>query len=231
MSDNDFEKYIKELADHEDGKSQRVLGPRERILVNAGIRLNWIGDYLANPDIEFKKKEIPLRKIRFTGTLPEWNAILKDRCESRVEKFQQLMREDESLRQRFTREASFDKRPILLRGPFEDGYYKVFDGMHRFVGAALENRETVLAYVPVNEAEHLPVCEAHTIYDLIRGFQRNAKDEVGKEELYNALKLLARTYANTAELLQTRFNYSYIPDEEVQEIIQKVLESNARLHK
>jgi hypothetical protein len=68
---NDFEKYIKDLANHEDEKSKSFLNPRKQILVNAGIQLNWIGDFLANPNIKYKKIEIPINQVIFTGTTPE----------------------------------------------------------------------------------------------------------------------------------------------------------------
>lgn len=53
---------------------------------------------------------------------------------------------------------------------------------------------------------------------------RNARDEQGKNELYHALKLLSRTYANVKELLRERFNYDGVRDKEVQGIIKKALE-------
>ena len=96
--------------------------------------------------------------------------------------------------------------------------------MHRLIGAVIEKRKEVLVFFPVNEDEYLPICEAHTIYDFIRGFIRNAKDEKGEIELYHGLKLLCRTYANVRELLIERFNENYVHDNEVQEIIKKVLQ-------
>jgi hypothetical protein len=225
---NDFEKYIEELANHEDGKSKSFLDPRERILVNAGIRLNWIGDFLANPNIKYKKTEVSINQVLFTGTNPDWNKVLIDKCERSVEKFQELIEQDEEIKKRFTQEASFGNEPILMRGPDEKGFYRVFDGMHRFIGAVIKKRGAVTAYVPTNENNHLPVCEAHTVYDLIRGFQRHAKDDNGKTELYHALKLLARTYENVIELLENRFNSTYVVDDEVQKIIEKVIKETKK---
>jgi hypothetical protein len=110
-----------------------------------------------------------------------------------------------------------------MRGPDVNGIYRIFDGMYSFVGAVIKKRKTITAYVPINEDEHLPVCEAHTVYDLIRGFQRHAKDENGKIELYHALKLLARTYENVINLLENRFNFTYVAENEVQKIIKRVI--------
>jgi hypothetical protein len=225
---NDFEKYIIDLANHEDEKSKSFLDPRKRILVNAGIRLNWIGDFLANPNIKYKKTKVLINQVLFTGTTPDWNKVLIDKCERSVEKFQELIKQDEEIKERFTKEASFGNEPILMRGPDEKGFYRVFDGMHRFVGAVIEKRKTVTAYVPINKDKHLPVCEAHTVYDLIRGFQRHAKDDSGKTELYHALKLLARTYENVIELLETRFNSTYVADDEVQGIIKNVIKETKK---
>ncbi|MFH1089579.1 MAG: hypothetical protein V1716_04100 [Candidatus Uhrbacteria bacterium] len=218
-----FEKYIEVLASHEDTKSESFLDSRGRILVNAGIRLNWIGDFISNPQIKYKLKSVPINKVLFTGTNPSWNKILIDQCEKSVEKFQALTKNNLEIKKRFLKEASFGDEPILMRGPDENGLYRVFDGMHRFVGAVLKNKKTISAYVPINEDSHLPICEAHVIYDLIRGFQRHAKDQQGKRELYYALKLLARTYENVVDLLNIRFSFKYVPDKDVQKIIEKVI--------
>lgn len=225
---DDFEKYLEDLAKHEDKKSKSFLDPRKRILVNAGIRLNWIGDFLANPNIKYKRKDISINHVLFTGTTPDWNKVLIDKCERSVKRFQELIEQDEKIKKKFSKEASFGNETILMRGPDEKGFYRVIDGMHRFIGAVIEKNETVTAYVPINEDKHLPICEPHTVYDLIRGFQRHAKDDNGKSELYHALKLLARTYKNTLELLENRFNFTYVADEEVQEIIKRVIKETKK---
>lgn len=219
-----FEKYIENLANHEDNKSKSFLDSRGRILVNAGIRLNWIGDYIANPKIKYKKINIPTDKILFTGTNSEWNKILIDQCQKNVKKFKELVKNDKKIKKRFASEALYGNKPILMRGPDKNGFYRTFDGMHRFIGAVLKNKKTVPAYIPVNKQDYLPICEAHIVYDLIRGFQRHAKDEQGKEDLYHALKLLARTYENVVELLEKRFNFTYVADKDVQKIIKKVIQ-------
>jgi len=223
MIEDDFEKYISSLAKHETENSESFLDSRSEILVNAGIRLNWLGDFLANPNIKYKKIDVAVEKILFTGTVPKWNKILMDRCGRSVKKFQELIEQDEEIKKKFTNEASFGSEPLLMRGPDEEGFYRIFDGMHRFVGSVIQNRKVVSAYVPINSEDHLPICEAHTVYDLIRGFQRNANDEAGKIQLYYALKLLVRTYENVLDLLKYRFNEEYIPYVEVQKIIAKVI--------
>lgn len=220
---NEFDEYLCGLADHEDEWNKKNLGPRERILVNAGVRLNWLGDFLANPKIKYKKIDLPVDQVVLTGTNPDWNRILLDKCGRSVEKFRALIERDKKVREKFTKEASFGTEPILTRGPDEKGFYHVFDGMHRFVGAVIKNRRKVKAYVPTNADKHLPVCEPHTVYDLIRGYGRHARGARGRKELYHALKLLARTYENVPDLLRKRFSAKYIPDDEVQKIIKKVV--------
>ncbi|OQX51523.1 hypothetical protein B5M47_00225 [candidate division CPR3 bacterium 4484_211] len=220
-----FEYYLKKLADHEDEKSKPYLsGPRARILVNAGIRLNWLGDFLANPEIKWEERELPVEKIQFTGTSLKWNKVLIDQCGRSVSKFRALMARNPKLKEEFQQEASFGNEIILVRKSEGEGFYKVLDGMHRFMGAVLEGKEKLRVFLPINEDEHLPVCEAHTVYDLIRGFVRNAKDREGEMGLYHALKLLCRTYANVKGLLRERFNKDYVHDDKVQKIIKKVLE-------
>ena len=97
------------------------------------------------------------------------------------------------------------------------------DGMHRVIGAALSNKKTIKAMAPINENDVLPVCEAHTVYDLIRGYLRNRRTEDGETELYHGLKLLINTYTNVHELLENRFDENWLKDEKTQEIIKKVL--------
>jgi hypothetical protein len=133
------------------------------------------------------------------------------------------MQRQSDLREQFRREASFTQEPILVRGPDEKGLYRVVDGMHRFVGVVLDDRETVRAFVPTNAIDHLPICEPHVVYDLIRGFIRHAHDPQGMIELEHALRLLARTYANVIPLLTERFTLAYVPDDDVQKVISKVL--------
>lgn len=220
---NEFEKYLKSLAEHEEVKARKQLDVRGRILVSAGVGLNWIGDFATNPKIKYKKYKVPIEKILFTGTEPEWNKILLEKCERSVAKFRLLVSANVAVRSKFMKEASFGSEPILLRGPDENGFYRVLDGMHRFMGAVLSGKKTVTAYAPINEGKYLPVCEAHVVYDLIRGFQRHAKDERGKFELYHALKLLSRTYGNVIDLLKNRFGAKHVADEEVQAVISKII--------
>lgn len=219
---DDFEQYLESLSQNEEKKS--TLNSREKILVYSGVHLNWMGDFLANPNINYTKKQIPIEQVLFTGTSPDWNEILIKQCKRSVSQFQELIQQDTAIKELFTQKASFESLPILLHGPDEEGFYRVFDGMHRFVGAILANHTIVEAYIPTNVSEHLPICEAHVIYDLIRAFQRHAKDENGKKELYYALRLLARTYGNVIDLLESRFNITYVSDNDVQEIITQVIQ-------
>jgi len=220
---DNIDKYLESLADHEEEKAHDYLTPRERLLINAGYRLNWIGDYVANPDIEFELKDLELNSLILTGTTPDWNEVLINKCEKSINKFQELIKTDKKIKNKFKREASYGKEPVLARGPDNERKYKLIDGMHRLVGAIVKGRETISAYVVQNESDHLPHCEAHTIYDLIRGFQKNAYDNKGEVELYYSLKLMARTYGNVVNLLTNRFNSEYVNDDKVQKIIKNVI--------
>jgi len=224
-----FEKYLQELAKHEDKKTFSLeRDPRSRILVNSGVRLNWIGDFLSNPKNKFKKISIPVEKIYFTGSSLDWNEILLKKCNRSVQEFVKLIKTDKSIRAKFIKESSYTKQPILVRHTEQAGYYKVLDGMHRFVGAVVRGHKRLDAFVPLNENKYLPICEAHVIYDLIRGYQRNAKDKKGAGDLFHALRLLKRCYSNVPELLRTRFNFKYVPDKNVQAVIRKVLNDQVK---
>ncbi|MDD2566090.1 MAG: hypothetical protein PHY51_04625, partial [Candidatus Gracilibacteria bacterium] len=185
-----FEKYLGSLSDHELEKYFNIT-PREKLLALSGIALNWIGDFVSNPNIRFKEIEVDIRDILFTGTKPEINEILINQAEKKPENLKILLNDNPEIKEKLEKWASFGNEPVLFR---KDGQkYKVVDGIHRLVGAVIQGKEKILGYIPINFEEHLPYCESHVIYDLIRGFQRNAKNEQGKIELYHALKLLIKS--------------------------------------
>lgn len=220
-----FERYLKNLAIHEKEKRYDTLPDRIKILVMSGVALNWLGDYLANPKIKWIEKQIAIGKIKFTGTGPEFNKILIDRCGRSPEKFKDLITQDSKIKKIFQNYATKSSIPILVRPDEENkGYYKVLDGMHRFIGAIFAGKNKVAVWLPENDQKALPECEYHVIYDLIRGYQRNARDKEGKKELYHALKLLSRTYSNVKKVLQERFHQGWVRDaEDVHKVIEKVL--------
>lgn len=219
-----FEEYLQNIADHEEEKAKDYLAdPRQKILIFSGVHLNWLGDFVANPKLTWEETELPIKSFKLTGASEDWNEILIKRCERSVTKFQELLASDPTIKEKFEKESSTNADPILVRRGEEEGQYKVLDGMHRFVGAIVQGQEAVKCYLAVNEDELLPICEPHTVYDLLRAYQRHARDEAGKTGLYHALKLLARTYENVPELLRTRFDPNHVFEEDIQEIIAKVL--------
>jgi hypothetical protein len=218
----EFKQYLKELAKHEKEKCGKYLeDPRKAILVHAGIALNWLGDFFANENIKWEKQIVDVNDIIFTGTNPKTNEILLQKCARKPSRLVPYLKEHPEDKEYLLSEASYSDKPILLR--ISEGKYKVVDGMHRFVGSVLQEKDEIEAYVAINESEILPVCEPHVVYDLIRGFIRNAKDDEGKEDLFHSLKLLSRTYSNVDKLLKERFNSKYESDEDVQEVISKVI--------
>ena len=222
-----FEKYLTELAIHEQEITTQILkDPREVILVNSGVRLNWIGDYLSNPNLKWTKKTIPIENIEFTGTSLDWNEILINQCSRSPQNFFKLIESNPNLKQKFQKESSYNPNfPILLRRSQRKSFYKVLDGMHRFVGSIVNGNKTIEVYIPDNE-KILPYCEPHVLYDLIKGYVRNSGDSESEKELYYSLKLMIKSYANSRDLLENRFNIKYVADQKVQEIIQKALKNS-----
>jgi hypothetical protein len=222
----DFENYLYHLALHEEEKSQLLtIDPREKILINAGIRLNWMGDYLANPNIVWSElTKINVNDIQFTGTNHKWNQILIQQCDRSPARFHELITQNPQIKEMFHVESSYNPDlPILVRKSEDAGKYKVFDGMHRFVGALINGQSTIMVYFPKNEEEILPWCENHVVYDLIRGFMRNANDSDGELQLLYALKLLLRTYGNVREYLVLLLAQEVGITKPTQKIIQKAL--------
>jgi hypothetical protein len=216
--------FLKNLADHEEEMVKNEKSDGERLLIFSGARLNWIGDYLGNPKLKWKEQVLDLEELEFTGN----DEFLIKTCERSPQKFQEMVLADPELKSMYQHLASDGNETILVRNSDHDYVkYKILDGAHRVIGACLNNQKTIRAMVPQNEKEVLPYCEAHTVYDLIRGFLRHRRSEDGEIELYNALKLLIHTYANVRDLLENRFNYSYVNNERVQLIIGKVLNNES----
>ena len=220
----EFDQYLSRLAQHEIKKSTSTLDARSIILIYAGVQLNSLGDYLANPSLNWTKKIVPIENIQFTGTNPTWNQILINQCDRNPLKFQDLITTQPQIRKLFEKTCVFDPaNPILLRKSENIGKYKLLDGMHRFVGSLLAGEQTIEAYFPEIEDPELPWCEAHIVYDLIRAYLRSSKDTEAETELYHALKLLLRSYGNIRKLLLNRFNSDHLNNQKVQDIIQRVL--------
>jgi len=190
----------------------------------SGVGLNSIGDYFGNPDMKWEEKELSLDSIEFTG-LDKF--ILED-CKRSPLIFKEKISKDKLLKIKYENLASFGDEPIIVKKSPSSEKYRLIDGVHRLIGAAIRGKTMIWAWVPLNEDEVLPFCEPHTIYDLIRGFQRRANDKNGEEALYFGLKLLTRCYGNASDLLKKRFNKNYVNDSKVQKIIQKVLKNNLK---
>ena len=219
----EFKNYLKRLADHEEEKAREYLNdPRNKILVYAGVHLNWLGDFFANPEIVWEKRKVSVFDIKFAASDPAWTEILINQCERSVKRFLELIKEKPELKNTFNKDV-YNKEGLLLIRAHKDGGFIVLDGMPKFVYLLMDGEEEVEVYLPVNEKEELPICEPHVIYDLIRGFTRNASDAEGAESLYHGLLLLCRAYRNASELLIERFNATRVFEKEVQDVIVKVL--------
>lgn len=212
--------FLKNFADHEQAKKIQELDDRQRLIMFSGVGLNSIGDYFGNPALKWEEKDLNLDQVEFTGL----DKFILEECDRSPIIFREKVSENNSLKEKYEGQASFGNEPIIVRKSSNPGKYRLVDGVHRLIGAALSNKKTIKAMVPINEDEVLPFCEAHTIYDLIRGYQRHARDGKGEKELYSGLKLLIRCYGNAGDLLKNRFNKDYVNDEKVQAIIKKVLE-------
>jgi hypothetical protein len=217
-----FDEYLKRVVEYEEKELDKNFSDRERLMIYSGANLNWQGDFLGNPKIKYKKITVPVEKILLTGTEPKWNKILVDECNRSVTIFKERISKDKKLKEMFERESSYRDFPILLRGPY-DGYYKILDGMYRFVGKVVKGEKEAEGFVSVNGDEVLPFCEPHVVYDLIRGYERNFKNRNGEDGLYQSLLFLSKIYGNVEALLRERFDPDHIMDKDTNRVIKRVL--------
>ena len=192
----------------------------ELLLMYSGALLNWVGDFLTDEGVVWEKRELVLDDLYLTGTGPEWNKIIIDRCERSPEKLRELFTKEPETAEVF-KEATSDPAPILVR--VDEGILKVLDGMERVIAAIRDGKTTIEAYVGTLSGKPTPHCEPHVVYDLLRAYQRGANRD--REGLITALKFLRGAYTNVDGLLRDRFSKSWLPDDEIQEIIREALKN------
>jgi hypothetical protein len=212
------EKYLNDLVIHLRKKYEDYASPVEKIITYSGAVMNWIGDYISDENMEWSLEDLNIKDLYLTGTHPEWNKIIIDKCERSSEKLKELIKKDKNVFKMFS-EAKFIDLPILIR--FEDNKYKVLDGMHRVIASIRDDRKKIKAYVAKQKGELKPKIEPHVIYDLMKAYGKEINEDL--ESLIMALKFLKNSYSNVEQLLKERFNSGWVRDEEAQKIIKEVL--------
>lgn len=210
--------FLEKLIRHLDGKTGANQQPLQRLLMLSGAAMNWIADYITDENAQWSKETVALEALYLTGTNPSWNAIIIERCERSPRKLRELFETEPQTRALFA-EAKFENPPILAR--YEEGRYKVLDGMHRVIAALRDGHKTIEAFVARLEGKPRPHCEPHVVYDLLKAYHRKLTTD--REGLLAALRFLRGSYANVDGLLRERFNKSWVPDDEIQEIIKEAL--------
>lgn len=212
------EQYLNELVRQLEEKAKGWQGPLDKLVMLSGVQLNWIADFMTDPNVVWSKEELPIEKLTLTGTNPEWNAIVIDKCKRSPKLLQEFFATNPPELALFA-DTKFVEVPILVRAEGEE--LRVLDGMNRAIAAIRDGKTAIVAYVARVNGAPRPYCEPHTVYDLLRAYQR--KMNTDKAGLVSALKFLRKSYANVDELLRNRFNKAWLPNEEVQSAIQEAL--------
>ncbi len=205
---------IASLKDNYEANQDEV----QQLLTQSGIALNSIADYITDTNAKWDKKKLKIDELYLTGTNPELNKIIVDRCQHSVIQLRELFKKDKAVMKLFA-EFKFSKVPILV--VHQNNNYKVLDGMHRVIAAIRDDMLEIEAFVVSLNSQPKPQCEAHVVYDLLRTYHRGINQD--KEALIVALKYLKDSYANVEDLLRNRFNKDWLPNDEMQEIIKEVL--------
>ncbi len=218
MSSFPDKKLLHDIADAESAKVAAWQSDTDRIVTASGALLNWVGDILSDEGWTREEQAVDVDALTLTGTNPAWNAIVIDRAERSPKKLRELWATERETRQPFE-SIAHDARPILVRR--EGNELKVFDGMHRTLAAIRDGKPILAALIGTPPSVPRPTCEAHVVYDLLRPWQQHrTTDRAG---LLAALRYLRRTYGNVDSLLVERFGPVWIPDQELQSIIQEAL--------
>lgn len=195
--------YVPRLIEREERKLKATQkDPQQWLLAYSGMQLNWIGEWLSDSAVHWEKRRLAIDDLTLTGTNPEWNKVILERAERDPKKFRALL-EDQKVRNLFA-ECAFDADPILIRiKPSDEGdKLYVLDGMHRTIAAICQGFTEVDAWIGRRQGQSQAQIEPHVIYDLLRAVDEGRAKQ---EDFVAAMRLLASTYGNVAELLDTRF--------------------------
>ncbi|MFA6198307.1 MAG: hypothetical protein WC734_04110 [Patescibacteria group bacterium] len=210
--------YLTDMVKHMRHKFERHNGALEQLLVYTGALLNWVGDFMTDPNVSWTKEDVEVEKLYLTGMGPDENAFIIDQAKRSPRQLQVILHNNHEAQALFAKHT-FDPLPILVR--LDEDKIKVIDGMHRVIGAIKEDQITITAYFARQTGIPQPHCEPHVIYDLLRAYERGInKDTAG---LITALRFLRQSYFNVEQLLRERFNEGWINNPETREIIRQVL--------
>ncbi|MBI3115176.1 MAG: ParB N-terminal domain-containing protein, partial [Candidatus Kerfeldbacteria bacterium] len=214
------EAFLNELIEHVMEKVSGQQTPLERLQMVCNVAMNWIADYVTDPNVRWTRERVRVDDLYLTGTNPTWNPVIIDRCERSPAKLRETIRADASVAALFA-DLKADRRPILVR--FEKEKPKVLDGMRRVIAAIREDWDTIDAYVARHAGPAQPFCEPHVVYDLLKAYHRGLNRD--RASLVTALRFLRGAYGNVDVLLRERFVKAWVPDDEIQDIIREVLAS------
>lgn len=195
----------------------------DKLLAYSGGLINWVGDCLTDENIIWTKEKILIDQLRLTGTHPEFNEIIIDRCQRDPKKFRELLGSDPAVQAVFA-DIEYDMTgPILIRHDKEG--FSVLDGMYEVIAAIRDGQTELEVYVATpQEGVPRPHCEPHVVYDIIRPYHRGYNRDI--TGLIAALKFIKDSYGNGEALIRERFNEQWVlEDKEFHQAVKQVLES------
>lgn len=211
-------KYLEDLVQNHHDKVWKNLTPEDRLLMYSGARLNWVGEYINDENINWERRRLKIDDLTLTGTNPTWNKITIEQAERKPAKLRELMK-NPKIRKVFA-QSKFAKVPILVRTKEKDGETQllVLDGMNRVIAAIRDGINEIDAYVGTRNGKPKAKIEPHVLYDLIRAYQQRGGNI---DDLMAALRFLVNAYDNARGLLLERFSGDWIRDEELSKKIKE----------
>jgi hypothetical protein len=209
---------FKAIVEYFDSRVKSWQEPLTRLLMLSGASMNWLGDFFTDPNVSWSKRDLKIDGLWLTGTNPELNRFVIEQAERSPAKLRQILSTDPAAQKAFGN-LDVEPGPILVRE--EEGKLKVLFGIYKVLGMIRAREDHVSVYLARVQGEAQPQCEPHVVYDLLRAYQR--KSSADREGLVAALRFLRRSYSNVDDLLQNRFGPGWVPDEDVQKIIQEAL--------
>jgi len=213
------EKYLEALVEFEKDRVERNLSSIERLVMYSGASINSIGAIFTDPDIQWQKKELLIKDLVLTRTNPKWNEVIVDLAKGSPTELSKLILEREDVAALFA-DVRWDEMPILV---LDHEGLRVFDGMNRTIAAIRDRKDLITAWVATSKTKTVPkpVVEPHVLYDFLRAYKIHSNRD--RDSLVAALQFLKKAYSNVDLLLEKRFGPDWVPDDELQSIIEEVL--------
>ncbi|HPN67413.1 MAG TPA: hypothetical protein PLZ62_02040 [bacterium] len=192
------EKIIKQLAlEHADIFADDY-DDRQKLAVYSEARLNWVNAIISDDYYDWEQEELLIANLQLTGTIPEYNKIIIDKCERSPVKFAAYLKRENCYDLFVCNNKS--NETILIE--YRDGKYYVLHGMYHVIKLIINGQDKLTAWIGHNSFQiKKPNVEPSVAYFFLREYRRGTIPQKEKEHLLETLRLIYQYTNNGPRLL------------------------------